>query len=331
MENILLEEINRMRRLMNLMEVEDIETEDTLDNDPLRDTIITSLKQQIGGGKEIYVRLVDNRPGKEGKSNIVKMVNGEVIDIDDDQPEPVSESIKDTLKIGAVCLILASGMVSCTKEDGNYNLANDSRFTLKPGILNTLGKEYFDSPVQGKDKIYVIASNQSGAGKGRERYLYHDYTSKIKNYGSKPFSSQEYPDSFATGANGIAPTEVVQVFPFNADMVSKLQPYNKTGIPLGTFLGKYKNVVVVEVLGSSNYDWSDPYNPKEVNDTKRKVGHAIYLTNTDGINVGELYPTTLDVMFGTYKNPITGNDKLMGLDDYYNNNFNNLLGDKPEL
>jgi hypothetical protein len=42
MENILLEEINRMRRLMNLMEVEDIKTEDTLDNDPLRDTIITS-------------------------------------------------------------------------------------------------------------------------------------------------------------------------------------------------------------------------------------------------------------------------------------------------
>jgi hypothetical protein len=331
MENILLEEINRMRRLMNLMEVEDIKTEDTLDNDPLRDTIITSLKQQLGGGKEIYVRLVDNRPGKGGKSNIVKMVNGEVIDIDDDQPEPVSESIKDTLKIGAVCLILASGMVSCTKEDSNYNLANDSRFTLKPGILNTLGKEYFDSPVQGKDKIYVIAGNQSGAGKGSERYLYHDYTSKIKNYGSKPFSSQEYPDSFATGANGIAPTEVIQVLPFNADMVNKLQPYNKTGVPLGSFLGKYKNVVVVELLGCSHYDWTDPYKPKEVSDPKYKTGYAIYLTNADAINVGELYPTTLDVMFGTYKNPIGGNDKLMSLNNYHMSNFINLLGDKPEL
>jgi hypothetical protein len=36
-------------------------------------------------------------------------------------------------------------------------------------------------------------------------------------------------------------------------------------------------------------------------------------------------------MFGTYKNPITGNDKLMGLDDYYFGNFNNLLSDKPEI
>ena len=331
MENILLEEINRMRRLMNLMEVEEIKTEDTLENDPQNEKIVQSLKQELGDDNEIYVKLVDNRPGKEGKTNIVKMVNGEVIDIDDDQPEPVSEGIKDTLKIGAVCLILASGMVSCTKEDSNYNLANDSRFTLKPRILNTLGKEYFDSPVQGKDKIYVIASNQSGAGKGSERYLYHDYTSKIKNYGSKPFSSQEYPDSFATGANGIAPTEVIQVLPFNADMVNKLQPYNKTGVPLGSFLGKYKNVVVVELLGCSHYDWTDPYKPKEVSDSKYKTGYAIYLTNADAINVGELYPTTLDVMFGTYKNPIGGNDKLMSLNNYHMSNFINLLGDKPEL
>ena len=330
MEKVLLKEINKMRRLMNLMEVEDIETEDTLNNDPLKDTIIKSLKKQLGGGKEIYVKLVDNRPGKEGKTNIVKMVNGEVIDIDDDQPEPISESIKDTLKIGAVCLILASGMISCKKEDG-YNLANDTRFTLKPSILNTLGKECFDSPVQGKDKIYVIASNQSGAGKGRERYLYHDYTSKVKNYGGKPFHSEEYPDSFATGANGIAPTEVIQVLPFNSNISNKLQPYNKTGFPLSSFLGKYKNVVVVEILGCSHYDWTDPYKPKEVSDPKYKTGYAIYLTNSDAINVGELYPTTLDVMFGTFKNPIGGNDKLMSLNNYYMSNFINLLGDKPEL
>jgi len=139
MENILLEEINRMRRLMNLMEVEDIETEDTLDNDPLRDTIIKSLKQQLGGGKEIYVRLVDNRPGKEGKSNIVKMVNGEVIDIDDDQPEPVSEGIKDTLKIGAICLILASGMISCTKEDSLEPNKIENSLESNVDFLNTQG------------------------------------------------------------------------------------------------------------------------------------------------------------------------------------------------
>jgi hypothetical protein len=328
MENTLLEEINKMRKLMNLTEVEGIKTEDTLNNDPQGDKIIQSLKQQIGGNKEIYIKLVDNRPGKEGKTNIVKMVNGEVIDIDDDQPEPVSEGIKDTLKIGAVCFILASGMVSC-KKDGEYNLSNDPRFILKPNILNTLGKEAFDSPISSKSDIYIWAGNQSGAGEGRERYLYHDYSNQIKKYGE--VFNQNYPDSFANGSNGIAPTEVVQLLPFNTNMISKLQPYNKTGTPLGTFLGKYKNVVVVEVLNSSHYDWSDVYNPKEVGDSKYKTGYSIYLTNADGVNVGELYPTTLDVMFGTYKNPIAGNDKLMGLDDYYNNNFNNLLGDKPEL
>ena len=328
MKNTLLEEINKMRKLMNLMEVEDVKTEDTLKNDPQNQKIIQSLRQQIGGDKEIYIKLVDNRPGKEGKTNIVKMVNGEVIDIDDDQPEPVSESIKDKLKIGAVCFILASGMVSCKKDD-SYNISKDPRFILKPNILNNLGKESFDSPISSKDKIYIWAGNQSGVGNGRERYLYHDYSNQSKKYGE--VYGQNYPDSFAYGSNGITPTEVVQILPFNADMVSKLQPYNKTGTPLGTFLGKYKNVVVVEVLGSSNYDWSDPYNPNEVSDTKHKTGHAIYLTNADGVNVGELYPTTLDVMFGTYKNPIAGNDKLLGLDDYYNNNFNNLLGDKPEL
>jgi hypothetical protein len=329
MENILLREINRMRKLMNLMEVEDIKTEDTLKNDPQNQKIIQSLKQQIGGEKEIYIKLVDNRPGKEGKINIVKMVNGEVIDIDDDQPEPINESIIDTLKIGAVCFILASGMVSCKKED-SYNISKDSRFILKPNILNTLGKEFFDSPVNSKSKIYIWAGNQSGSN---TRYLYHDYSNQEKKYG--PVFNQNYPDSFAYGSNGITPTEVIQILPFNQTTVSKLQPYNKTGIPLDSLLGKYKNVVVVDVLGSSNYDWSDPNNPKEVSNNKYKTGYAIYLTNIDGINISELYPTTLEVMFQTYKTynepNRKSNDKLMGLDDYYFGNFNNLLSDKHEL
>lgn len=333
MENVLLEEINRMRKLMNLMEVEDIKTEDTLSNDPLGDKIIQSLKQQLGGGKEIYVKLVDNRPGKEGKTNIVKMVNGEVIDIDDDQPEPVQEGIKDTLKIGAVCIILASGMVSCTKEEG-YDLSKDARYILKPNILNTLGKESFDSPVNSKNKIYVWAGNQTGAGRGYERYLYHDYSNQEKKYGE--VYGQNYPDSFATGANGITPVEIVQVLPFNTNIAAKLEEYNKTGTPLNTLLGKYKNVVVVEVLGSSHYDWKDVYNPKEVDDPRFKTGYAIYLTNSDGINVGELYPTMMDIMFGSWKSQITPsqiptNDKIMGLDNYMYGNFAKLLGDKPEL
>lgn len=333
MENILLEEINRMRKLMNLNEVDNIDTsEDSLSRDPLKDKIIQSLRSQLGGNKEMYIKLIDNRPGKNGKANIVKQtVNGDIIDIDDDQPEPVQEGVKDMMKIGAVCFILASGAVSCKKDV--YDVGNDARYRLKPNILNSLGKEYFDSPVSNKDKIYIWAGNQTGSGKGNERYLYHDYTNQEKSYGE--VYGQNYPDSFASGSNGITPVEVVQVIPFNSNIISKLQPYNKTGIPLGSLLGKYKNVVVVDVLGSSHYDWSDPNNPKEVSDPKYKKGHAIYLTNADGINIGELYPTMMEVMFQTYKTynepNRTSNDKLMGLDDYYSGNFNNLLGDKPEL
>ena len=331
MENILLEEINRMRRLMNLSEKEEISTDDTLNNDPLKDKIIQSLRQQLGGNKEMYIRLIDNREGKGGKSNIVKQtVNGDIIDIEDDEPEQVNEgSIKDTLKIGAVCVILASGMVSCKKD--SYNISNDSQFRLKPSILNSLGKEYFDSPVNNKNKIYVTAGNQTGSGKGNERYLYHDYTNQEKSYGA----TTNVPDSFASGSNGITPVEVEQVLPFNSEIISKLEPYNKTGKPLNSLLGKYKNVVVVNVLGSSHFDWSDPYKPKEINNPKYKQGHAIYLTNVDGINVGEIYPTMLDVMFQTYKTynepTRTSNDKLMGLNDYFSGNFAELLGDKPDL
>jgi len=121
MENILLEEINRMRKLMNLTEKENLEEDDSLTNNPKNDWIIQSLRKQLGGDKEIYVKLVDKRPGKEGKTRIVKQtVDGKILDISDDEPEEVNEGIKDKLKMGAICLILATGAVSCTKSGGGY-------------------------------------------------------------------------------------------------------------------------------------------------------------------------------------------------------------------
>lgn len=345
MEKVLLEEINKMRKLMNLMEVEDIKTEDTLSNDPLGDKIVQSLRKQLGGDKAIYVKLVDNRPGKEGKTNIVKLVNGEVIDIDDDQPEPVQEGIKDTLKIGAVCFILASGLISCQKEE-TYNLGKDARFIMKPNILNTLGRESFDSPVGSKSKIYVWAGNQSGGRGSNSRVLYHDYSNQNKEYGA--VYGQNYPDSFAYGANGVTPVEVVGKTKLTSDIAKRLQKYSKIDLSkytdTSTTLGKTDTkpssnlyVIVVEVLNSSHYDWSDPLNATEVNDSKYKTGYAIYLVTpsvADGINVGELYPTMMDIMFGTWNvspNEIPGNEKIRALDNYMSNDFKNLLGDKPEF
>jgi hypothetical protein len=343
MENVLLEEINRMRKLMNLTEKENLEEDDSLTNNPDNDWIVQSLRKQLGGDKEIFVKLVDKRPGKEGKTNLVKIVNGKVIDVLDDEPEEVNEGIKDTLKIGAICAILATGAVSCTKED-SYNLTNDARYIMKPEILNTLGRESFDSPVGSKEKIYVWAGNQSGGRGSNSRYLYHDYTNKNKNYGA--VFGQNYPDSFANGANGITPTEVVGKTKLTSDIAKRLQKYSKIDLSkytdTSTTLGKSGTnnensnlyVIVVDVLGSSHYDWSDPNGAKEIKDPKWKTGYAIYIVSpsvAEGMTVGELYPTTLDVMFGTYSDPLSGNKKIRPLDDYFNNNFKNLLGDKPEF
>jgi hypothetical protein len=78
-------------------------------------------------------------------------------------------------------------------------------------------------------------------------------------------------------------------------IIERLNSYNRTGQPLGSLLGKYKNVVVVDVLGSSHYDWSDPNNGKEIKDPKWKTGYAIYMQipinfNTKGDFVN--YPGT---------------------------------------
>lgn len=311
---------------MNLNEVEDFDNEGSLDK-----VIIQSLKKQLGGNKEIYVKLIDKRPGKNGKINIVKQtINGDIIDIDDDQPEPVSEGVRDTLKIGAVCFILASGVVSCKKE--GYNIGKDARYRLKPNILNSLGKNYFDSPVENKDKIYVWAGNQNGASTPT-RYIYLDFTNQEKRYGE--VYGDEYPDSTVSKSssdnttNTVTPSLVVNVLPFNIDILPKIQEYNKTGIQLDSLLGKYRNVVVIEVLGSTRFDWTDIYNPKEVG-TGRKTGYAIYLTNLPSINVGELYPKLMDELFNTHLTS-KGNDKILPLDNYMKNSSENLLGDKPEL
>ena len=265
----------------------------------------------------------------EGKEYILSInPDGDLIVV-----EGITEGFRKNLLTGIVCTMLAGGMISCQKEE-LYDLSKDSRFTLKPEILNTLGKEYFDSPVQGKDKIYVIAGNQTGAGRGYERYLYHDYTSKVKTYGNKPFSAQEYPDSFATGANGIAPVEVINVVPFTSEIADKLESYNKTGMPLRKLMSDYKNVVVVKVHEASYYDWNDVYNPKEIKDPKYKTGYAIYLTNLGEVKPGEVYPTMMEVMFNIYNTPpnvIPYNSKVMALDNYYVSKFSKLLREEPKI
>jgi hypothetical protein len=156
----------------------------------------------------------------------------------------------------------------------------------------------------------------------------------VKPYGNKPFSAQEYPDSFATGANGIAPVEVINVVPFTSEIADKLESYNKTGMPLRKLMSDYKNVVVVKVHEASYYDWNDVYNPKEIKDPKYKTGYAIYLTNLGEVKPGEVYPTMMEVMFNIYNTPpnvIPYNSKVMALDNYYVSKFSKLLREEPKI
>jgi hypothetical protein len=292
---------------------------------PSHDEIIKMLKKNFvnytNPGATFPVNVLDEKTGKTIKvMDFYFDENGEL-----EIKEEIKES-KITKGLAALCLI--GGMLTSCKKDQLYDIGKDARYILKPSILNTLGREHFDSPVSNKSKTYVWAGNQNGSQEPT-RYNYLDFTNKTKSYGT--VYGQNYPDSAQDGVlSVISPTEVIQVIDLDNNILSKLEPYNKTGKSLDQLIKKYKYAVVVEVLGSTRYTWKDINKPEEAG-SSRKTGYGIYLTNLPDINVGELYPSTLDLMFNTYKTSTTGNDKLIALDDYYNFNFKNLLDEKPVL
>lgn len=74
---------------------------------------------QLGGTDKVYnVKLIDNRPGKENKTVQMKFdSSGEIHAFNlSDESKPTNEGLAKSLMIGAVCTILATGMVSCKKE-----------------------------------------------------------------------------------------------------------------------------------------------------------------------------------------------------------------------
>jgi hypothetical protein len=312
-------------------------------NAPLADKVIKALEDiDVDTEKTVNVKIIDE---KTGKTKIVTLRNGKFLN------PPMEESIKSNVMIA--CTIAITGLVSCNQDD-SYNIAKDARYIMKPEILNTMGKKSFDSPANTKEKTYVWAGNQSGGRGTARRVLYHDYTNKDKDYGA--VFGQNYPDSFAYGANGITPTEVVKIIPMPAvgsyqlnDLIKMLTPYNKTKIDLTKYanpadtLGKTGTgntkssewyIVIVKVHGSSHFDWADANNGQEIKDPKYKTGYAMYLVKSNvasGMNVKELYPTTLEVIYGFYNNPEYGSMSIKPFDDYFNNEFKNLLQDMPSF
>ena len=101
----LTEEVNRIKILSGLIK----------ENDVLGDEIINMLKKQIIPSNQVQsVKLVDNRPGKSNK--IVNIQNDKVVSIVN-EGITINEDMKNILKVTAICTILATGMMSCTKPD----------------------------------------------------------------------------------------------------------------------------------------------------------------------------------------------------------------------
>jgi len=73
-----------------------------------------SMKPYITGNKgPVDVKIIDKRKGSNGKEKTITMGQDESGNI---KVMEVDEAIKDKLMVGIVCTILASGLVSCTKD-----------------------------------------------------------------------------------------------------------------------------------------------------------------------------------------------------------------------
>jgi hypothetical protein len=107
-----------------------------------------TLKRQIAGvkgieGKEVVIDLVDNREdGGGARKNVILKFDedGELVSTRiTDKPSEVTENFQDNVKIFLACTILATGAVSCTKDDDGFGYNVGSRateYTLDAGTPN---------------------------------------------------------------------------------------------------------------------------------------------------------------------------------------------------
>jgi hypothetical protein len=142
---ILKEEISKMRSMMGLEETE----MDMFDDKDILAQLKKSMKTYITGNNgPVEVKLIDKREGHNGEEKTVTMGQDEsgninVMDID--------EAIKDKLMVGIVCTILATGLVSCTKDTGGVGYNFGARRTT-----------YDISNQQNTNSKIKISSNDSG-------------------------------------------------------------------------------------------------------------------------------------------------------------------------
>ena len=190
-----------------------------------------------------------------------------------------------------LCSIGSLLFASCEKDDV-YNLASDTRYVVKPNILDKLHKQYFNNPLSGKDKVYVWYGNQNGSG---TRNGYYDFRANQTFYGERKYKGDKNPDSYPDSISNatlkaplLAPSEVLDIVNTN-DTKYNISPELKS---------KYKYIVLIKVHGTSKFDWSNAFSGQEVKDNwlVKDSGYALYLTNLETIKKGHLYPTFLDAL-----------------------------------
>ena len=194
----------------------------------------------------------------------------------------LNESIKDKILTGAMCVMLASGLVSCSKVDN----PSVDRITYKPEILNKLHKNAFNNlnAESNRKNNYIWYTNVYGTKDNNDkdierRHAMYDYTSKEISYGTKNYN--EYPGDSVNGAStGITPCEVVDI-EYTQNTSYKLNPDD---------IKKYKYLILIKVHNSTDIDFSNNNNPKEFA-VDEFTGYIVYLTNINKINTGDLYPT----------------------------------------
>lgn len=283
-----------------------------------KELIISNLKKQIinidGIDKTYKVKLIDNRKGKNNTKTIVMDFDDKGDVVISDIKNDVSEGFKKDFMIGVVCTILATGAISCKKDD-SYNIGKDTRYIVKPNILDILNRNGFDNPLD-SNKIYIGYGNQSN---GKRVMVYYYNQDKIHS------GKVEKDDVFGyAAANGITPSEVVD----------KKETMNTTYNITEEQKKKYKYIVSIKIHPSTNYDWSDINNGKEYNDISYDTGYAIYLTNLETVVVGDIYPTFLanTGSIGDRYGMIKDSNIAIALDDYIGSkNQNKLLKNKPVI
>lgn len=145
-KQILSEEFRRMQKLAGLI----TENEENIPEEE-------KIKDQLSkiGVKKTTVKIIDKR---NNKTSYVSIDNNELKPTDN-----IEEGLKDKILIGAVCTILASGMVSCKKGPGGFGYNVSVKTTVHDLTKGNLTKEITVFTPNGQRTVMVNPNDTSRA------------------------------------------------------------------------------------------------------------------------------------------------------------------------